>query len=57
MMNKDSFIMQDVKKLGFKYLGNISFDRNLENSIGSPNKLIDTEFMKDLNIILERVNL
>jgi hypothetical protein len=35
------------------YLGLVSFDYKLENAIGKPDKLINTEFMRDLNIIIK----
>jgi len=43
--------------LGLPYLGSISFDKNLEESIGKPDRLLDADFMKNLDKILEGINL
>ena len=56
-MTKSSFIQNEVGKLGLPYLGSISFDKNLEKSIGKPDRLLDADFMKDLEKILEGINL
>ncbi|MCK4348418.1 MAG: P-loop NTPase [Thermoplasmatales archaeon] len=56
-MTKSSFIQNEVGKLGLPYLGSISFDKNLEESIGKPDRLLDADFMKDLDKILEGINL
>ncbi len=57
VMTKSSFIQNEVGKLGLPYLGSISFDKNLEESIGKPDRLLDADFMKDLDKILEGINL
>lgn len=57
VMTKSSFIQNEVGKLGLPYLGSISFDKNLEESIGKPDRLLDANFMKDLDKILEGINL
>ena len=56
-MTKSSFIQNEVGKLGLPYLGSISFDKNLEESIGKPDRLLDADFMKNLDKILEGINL
>jgi ATP-binding protein involved in chromosome partitioning len=56
-MTKSSFIQNEVGKLGLPYLGSISFDKNLEESIGKPDRLLDADFMKDLDKLLEGINL
>ena len=53
MINSNSLVCGDIEKLGFKYLGAISFDKNLENSIGIPSKLLRTKFMNEFENILE----
>jgi len=47
------FIKNIICKMRLSYLGSISFDQNLENSIGSPDKLLKTNFMNDLNGIIK----
>jgi ATP-binding protein involved in chromosome partitioning len=50
-----SYIKDSVSKMKIRYLGYISLDKNLEGSIGNPNKLQGTDFMKDLKNILSRI--
>jgi ATP-binding protein involved in chromosome partitioning len=47
------FIKNIICKMRLLYLGSISLDQNLENSIGRPDKLLKTNFMNDLNEIIE----
>lgn len=47
------FIKNIICKMRLFYLGSISLDQNLENSIGRPDKLLKTNFMNDLNEIIE----
>ncbi len=54
-MTDSNFIKESISKLKIKYLGNICFDKNLEESIGYPNKLQKTDFMKDLNNLLNKI--
>jgi len=56
-MNTSSFIEHEVRKLKVRYLGNIHFDDALEDSIGSPNRLLQTNAMKDLQVILQKIHL
>ena len=56
-MAKSSFIKSEISKMDLPYLGYISFDKNLEESIGKPDKLLETDFMKDLDDLLEGINL
>ncbi|MBN2603251.1 MAG: P-loop NTPase [Candidatus Thermoplasmatota archaeon] len=54
-MNNNKFTKEKLANTRFKYLGGIYFDKNLENSIGNPKKLIRTKFMQDLSQILQSV--
>jgi len=57
VLTKSSFIQNEIDKLNLTYLGSISFDKNLEESIGKPDNLLETNFMKDLEKILDGINL
>ena len=52
-MTSSAFIKDEMGKIGMQYLGSISFDKNLEDSIGDPSKLLKTDFMNDLNKIID----
>ena len=54
-MTKSSFIRDGICKMNLQYLGSISFDQNLENSIGNIDKLLKTNFMKDLDEITKSI--
>ena len=54
-MTKSSYIKESVKNIGFDYLGSISFDNSLEESIGDCDKLLKTEFMKDFEKISDKI--
>jgi hypothetical protein len=41
--------------MNLQYLGSIPFDQNLENSIGDIDKLLKTNFMKDLDEITKAI--
>ncbi len=56
-MTKSSFIKNEIDSMDLLYLGCISFDKNLEESIGKTNKLLETDFMKNLDDLLEGINL
>ena len=56
-MTKSPFIRSEICQMNLSFLGSISFDKNLEDSIGKPDKLLETDFMKDLDKILEGINL
>lgn len=56
MKLKDLTLIKDyAKENDFKYLGDISYDWNLEDAVGFPDKLMDTTFMKDLEKIVEKI--
>jgi len=53
-MKKEEFIKKSINSMGIRYLGSISFDENLEESIGKTDSLHDTNFMNDLDKIIEK---
>ena len=55
-MAKTHFIRSEICQMGLQYLGSISFDQNLEDSIGKPDKLLKTGFMKNLDKIVEKIS-
>lgn len=52
-MTRSPFVNSEICQMKLHYLGSISFDHKLENSIGKPDNLMSTEFMKDLDIIIK----
>ena len=48
-MNKLNIIKIETKKLGLRFLGEISYDRTLEDSLGDCDKLLATNFSKMVN--------
>ena len=52
-MGKEDVIQQETKKLGLKYLGTISFDPEVEDAIGDPEKLFKTTVGKRIQQIGE----
>jgi len=54
-MMDSSYIKDSASDMKIKYLGHISFDKNLEESIGNPSRLQHTDFMKDLNNFLSKI--
>lgn len=52
---RSSFVRDQLKIFDVPFLGEISFDKNFEDAIGSPNKLSKTRFSQDLKkIVLNR---
>lgn len=56
-MNTSSYIEQETKNLNVRYLGKIRFDTTLEEAIGYPDLLLQTQAMKDLRKILQIIKL
>jgi len=54
-MTDSKYIKESVNKHGLKYLNSIDFDKNLEESIGLPNKLNLSSFMKDFEKIVNKI--
>ena len=56
MKMKNSNIVKDsILDLNLDYLGSISFDHNIEESIGKTAKLLKTDFMKDFDKIINKI--
>lgn len=51
-INDNSLIKDYTKEKNFKYLGSISFDQDLEDAIGLPDKLMNSNVMKDFEKIV-----
>jgi Mrp family chromosome partitioning ATPase len=56
-MTDSSFIKEEVKNLKVQYLGKIHFDETLEEAIGNADRLAETQAMKNLTMILRKINL
>ena len=54
-MNESDYVEDIVTKMGLAYLGDVSFDKDLEDSIGIPNNIMKTKFMSDLDKINDKV--
>jgi ATP-binding protein involved in chromosome partitioning len=54
-MNDSNYIENIVSKKNLTYLNSISFDKNLEESIGSSDKLLKSDFIKNLDKIVENI--
>lgn len=56
MKMKDLKMVKDsVLEMGLSYLGLISFDHEIEESIGHTDKLLKSDFMKDFDKIIEKI--
>jgi len=49
---ESSYVKDQMKKCGVPFLGEIAFDRNLEDSVGDANKLLKTAFTENLRTIV-----
>jgi ATP-binding protein involved in chromosome partitioning len=56
-MADSPFIEAEVRKLPVRYLGKVRFDETLEDVIGVPDRLHETQVMKDLGVILRTIDL
>jgi len=54
-MTKSDFVRSSVSKFDLNYLSSIGFDKKLEDSIGFPEELINTGFMKDFEKIVGKI--
>ena len=54
-MNESDLVKDTVSKMNLSYLNSISFDHYLEDAIGYPDDLIKTDFMKDLDKIVDKI--
>lgn len=56
MKMKDLKLVKDsVSEIGLRYLGFISFDYRIEESIGNTEKLLKSDFMKDFDKIIDKI--
>jgi len=55
-MLDSNYIKDIVSKMGLTYLNSISFDQNLEESIGNASKLLESDFMKDFDKIVDKIS-
>jgi len=54
---QSSWVKEQIDALGVPFLGEIAFDKNLEDSIGNADKLLETNFANDLEEILPKLQL
>jgi len=54
-MTEGDYIKNSINKYDMVYLNSINFDKDLEDSIGNPDKLVNTFFMKDLSNIVSKL--
>jgi ATP-binding protein involved in chromosome partitioning len=54
-MSDSDCIKNYVYTFGLSYLDSIAFDKTLEDSIGFPDKILQTNFMKDLDKVIGRI--
>ena len=54
-MTDSNYIKDGISKMDLTYLNSISFDHELEQSIGNAEKLLETEFMKDFDKIIDKI--
>jgi len=54
-MNESTYVKDNVTKMGLPFLNSVSFDQNLEDSIGLPDKLLETSFMNDFDKIVNKI--
>ena len=53
-IRESSYIEDEVKLLGKRFLGAIHFDEEIEDALGDVNTLLKTKFMKELEEIIEK---
>jgi len=54
-MKKSKLVKDSIFDMNLDYLGFISLDKNLEDSIGYTDKLLKSDFMKDFDKIIEKI--
>jgi ATP-binding protein involved in chromosome partitioning len=54
-INDLTLIQEYAKEKNFKYLGKVSYDWDLEGAIGFPDKLMNSNFMKDFEKVVENI--
>jgi ATP-binding protein involved in chromosome partitioning len=51
VIEEKGYVEQEAEFLGLEYLGKIDYDTNLEEAIGDPEKIVETQFFKEMNEI------
>ena len=54
-LNDSDFVKKEVEAMSLKHLGSVGYDYNLEESIGKPEKLLETNFMKDFDKVVGKI--
>jgi len=54
-MNKSEYVKREVEALGEKFLGEIHFDGKLEESLGSVSKLLETDFAREVEEVIQKI--
>ena len=54
-MKNESFVKDRLKDMNINYLGAVNYDDSLEDSIGMPKEMLNTEFMKDFEKIVQKI--
>jgi len=54
-MDESEYVRREVEALGEIFLGEIHFDRKLEESLGSVSKLLETGFAREVEEIIQRI--
>jgi ATP-binding protein involved in chromosome partitioning len=54
-MNDSKTVQQQTKKLGVKFLGEIPYDPKIEETIGNTNKLLDTTFAEEVELLAKKI--
>lgn len=55
-LDDSEYIKREVEALGENFLGEIYFDKNLENALGSVRDLLKTDFAKEIERIILKIN-
>lgn len=53
--NKNQIIKNQIRKLGLNYLGQIPYDPQIENALGNPNRLLNTQFAQKTRKIARKI--
>lgn len=51
-MTTSSLVREQIKPFNVPFLGEINFDKHLEDSLGDVNKLLKTDFAQDVKKIV-----
>jgi ATP-binding protein involved in chromosome partitioning len=54
-LSESDLIKKEVESMNLKHLGSIGYDYDLEEAIGKPEKLIETNFMKDFEKVVDKI--